>query len=66
MPGRVVTLKVDVGDAVNDGDALCVLEAMKMENEIVAPTAGIIKEVIVTEGASVSRGDPLLIIEEQV
>ncbi|UCE44519.1 MAG: hypothetical protein JSV57_01010 [Candidatus Bathyarchaeota archaeon] len=63
MPGRVVTLKVNVGDSVKDGDALCVLEAMKMENEIVAPTAGVIKEVMVTEGASVSRGEPLMIIE---
>ncbi len=63
MPGRVVSLKVEVGDSVEKGDALCVLEAMKMENEIVAPMAGVVEEVMVSEGASVNRGDALVLIK---
>ncbi|MFQ5758400.1 MAG: biotin/lipoyl-containing protein [Candidatus Bathyarchaeia archaeon] len=63
MPGRVVSLKVEVGDSVNEGDALCVLEAMKMENEIAAPVAGVVEEVMVSEGASVNRGDALVLIK---
>lgn len=62
MPGRVVSLKVKVGKRVNKGDTLCVLEAMKMENEITAPKAGIIKEVRVSEGASVNKGEVLFVI----
>jgi len=63
MPGRVVSLKVEVGDSVNEGDALCVLEAMKMENEIAAPMAGVVQEVMISEGASVNRGDALVVIK---
>lgn len=63
MPGRVVSLKVGAGDCVKKGDALCVLEAMKMENEIAAPIAGIVKEVVVSKGTSVNRGDALVLIE---
>ena len=63
MPGRVVSLKVEVGDSVEEGDALCVLEAMKMENEIVASMAGVVEEVMVSEGAGVNRGDALVLIK---
>lgn len=63
MPGRVVSVKVEVGDSVNEGDAICVLEAMKMENEIGAPVAGVVKEVKVSEGTSVKRGETLVLIE---
>ncbi len=63
MPGRVVSLKVEVGDSVEEGDALCVLEAMKMENEIAAPMAGVVQEVMVSEGAGVNRGDALVLIK---
>jgi len=63
MPGRVVSLKVEVGEYVNEGDALCVMEAMKMENEIVAPMTGVVEDIMVSDGASVNRGDPLVLIK---
>ena len=63
MPGRIVLLRVKVGDSVQIGEPLCVLEAMKMENEITASRAGIVKEILVLEGANVNNGDGLIIIE---
>jgi len=63
MPGLVVSLKVNVGDFVKAGDGLCILEAMKMENEITAQKAGVVKEIRVSEGASVRRGEPIAIIK---
>jgi len=63
MPGLVVSLKVKAGDFVKVGDALCILEAMKMENEITAQKAGVVKEIRVSEGASVKRGEPIAIIK---
>ncbi len=62
MPGTIVNVKVKVGDTVNSGDVLCVLEAMKMENEIMAPKAGEIVGVSTSRGASVNTGDPLVSI----
>ena len=50
MPGIVVSLKVKVGDSVSLGQSLCILEAMKMENEITASKAGVVKEIRVSEG----------------
>jgi len=63
MPGKVVLLRVKVGDSVRVGDALCVLEAMKMENEIMAPKTGTVKEIRVSEGTNVNHGDALIVIE---
>jgi len=63
MPGRVVLLKVKPGDSVKVGDTLCVLESMKMENEITAPKAGVVQEVKVSEGLMVNKGDALMIIQ---
>jgi len=63
MPGKVVLLRVKVGDSVQAGEALCVLEAMKMENEITAPKTGTVKEIQVSEGANVNNGDTLIVIE---
>ncbi|AQS53954.1 Glutaconyl-CoA decarboxylase subunit gamma [Jeotgalibaca dankookensis] len=60
MPGKIVSVKVTVGQQVNAGDTLCVLEAMKMENEVVAPEDGTVREVLVSEGQSVDSGDVLL------
>lgn len=62
MPGKVVLLSVKVGDSVRVGDPLCVLEAMKMENEITAPRTGTVKEILVSEGANVNNGDALIVI----
>ena len=60
MPGSIVSVKVAVGDTVNEGDVLCILEAMKMENEIMAPKAGKVVAVSATQGASVNTGDVLV------
>lgn len=60
MPGNIVAVKVSVGQSVNAGDILCVLEAMKMENEIMAPKAGKVVAVSTSAGATVNTGDPLV------
>lgn len=62
MPGRIVSVKVNVGDSVNEGDVLCILEAMKMENEIMAPSAGKVVAVNVSGGDNVNTGDTLVSI----
>jgi biotin carboxyl carrier protein len=63
MPGKVVKLLVRPGQAVQAGDGVIVVEAMKMENELKAPAAGTVKEVRVEEGRPVSGGDVLVVIE---
>lgn len=63
MPGSILDIKVKIGDMVKNGQILAVLEAMKMENEILAPRDGCIKDLIVTKGASVATGDVLLTLE---
>ncbi|HIV86134.1 MAG TPA: biotin/lipoyl-binding protein [Candidatus Monoglobus merdigallinarum] len=60
MPGTIVGIKVKAGDTVSEGDVLCVLEAMKMENEIMAPRAGKVAAVCVNQGAAVNTGDALI------
>ncbi len=62
MPGTILDIKVNVGDKVASGAVLVILEAMKMENEIMAPTAGTVKSISVTKGASVNSGDVLVVI----
>ena len=62
MPGTIVKVNVTQGQAVNAGDVLCVLEAMKMENDITAPKAGTVTQIVAAKGASVASGDPLVII----
>lgn len=59
LPGIVVAVKAQVGQAVKAGEAVVVIEAMKMENEIVAPTAGTVKAIYVQKGASVQTDAPL-------
>ncbi len=63
MPGRVVSVAVEPGQQVEVGQALVVLEAMKMQNEIQADRAGTIATVHVSPGQNVEGGDPLLEIE---
>jgi propionyl-CoA carboxylase alpha chain len=60
MPGLVVALRVAVGDRVQAGQAVAVVEAMKMQNELAAKHGGIVSEVLVAERASVSAGQPLV------
>lgn len=62
MPGSVLEVKVSVGDSVDDGDVLLVLEAMKMENELTASQPGTVSEVKVKKGDSVNSGDPLIVL----
>ena len=62
MPGTILDVKVAQGQAVKKGDILCILEAMKMENEILAPQDGTVAQVTVSKGASVNSGDALVVL----
>ena len=62
MPGTILKVNVQNGQAVKAGTVLVVLEAMKMENEIMAPKDGTVTQVVVSKGASVDTGAPLVII----
>ena len=59
LPGKILKVKATQGSAVKKGDLLCVLEAMKMENEILAPADGTVTAVYAKEGTSVNTGDVL-------
>ncbi len=59
MPGTILDVKVSVGQSVKKGDVICVLEAMKMENDIPAPCDGVIASLNVQKGATVASGDVL-------
>lgn len=63
MPGVIVAVKVNNGQAVKKGEVLCILEAMKMENEIVAPRDGTVAQVVAAKGANVDTGAPLVILQ---
>lgn len=62
MTGKIVSVKVKKGDQVKQNQVLCVIEAMKMENEIAAAKAGTVREVNVSDGSSVSEGETLFIV----
>ena len=62
MPGNILKVNVKVGDAVKSGAVLVVLEAMKMENEIMAPKDGTVTQVLVSKGSTVDTGAPLVVI----
>ena len=62
MPGNILKVNVAQGQAVQEGDVLVILEAMKMENEIMAPKAGTVTQVLVTKGSTVDTGAPLVVI----
>ena len=63
MPGLVVTVRVEPGQAVEQGQGLVILEAMKMENELRAPRAGVVKSIRCRPGQAVNMGETLLSIE---
>ena len=63
MPGNIVDVKVQVGASVKKGDVLVVLEAMKMENEIMAPRDAKVVQVLASKGTAVNTGDALVVLE---
>ena len=60
MPGTLIKVNVKAGDSVKKGDVLCILEAMKMENEVCAPSDGVVASVNVAQGASVQTDDVIV------
>ena len=63
IPGLVSQIFVKVGDTVKEGEKLCILEAMKMENEIISPIHGIIKSIHIKSGSNVEKGDFILEVQ---
>jgi biotin carboxyl carrier protein len=63
MPGKIIRMLVKEGDRVQEGDVVCVLEAMKMENELRAGKSGVVKEVNVEPGSDVEMGEALVVVE---
>lgn len=63
MPGKIVKVEVSVGDAVEEGQGIVIVEAMKMENEIPSPMDGVITDIAVSEGDTVENGSPLFTVE---
>ena len=62
MPGNILKVNVNVGDKVKEGQCLVVLEAMKMENEIMAPKDATVTQVVVSKGSTVDTGAPLVVL----
>jgi len=62
MPGNILAVNVSAGQAVKEGDVMFILEAMKMENEIVAPASGTVKQVLVSQGAVVETDAVLAVL----
>lgn len=62
MPGKILSISATVGQPVRAGQCLLVLEAMKMENEMVAPRDGTVKQILVSQGTMVNTGDVLAVL----
>lgn len=62
MAGTILGVKVNVGDMVNVGDTLVILEAMKLENEVKSQASGKVVEIKVSKGSAVKNGDPIIIL----
>lgn len=65
ITGKLISIEVKVGDAVQEGDVICFIESMKMENPILVPVAGTITEIQVTVGEVVETGNVIAVIEYQ-
>lgn len=63
LPGKIIKINVNIGDKVSEFDEICIIEAMKMENPILATASGVIKEVLVTTGKTVKAGELIAVIE---
>ena len=62
MPGNILKVHVNVGDKVSEGQVLVILEAMKMENEIMSPCGGTVTQVLTSKGSTVDTGAPMIVI----
>ncbi len=62
MPGTILSVSASAGQAVKSGDVIMILEAMKMENEIVAPCDGTVAQILVQKGSTVDTGSVLAVI----
>ena len=63
MQGTILSVDVAEGDEITEGDVICVLEAMKMENDVTAPRGGTVESVSVAAGDTVDMGDTLIVLE---
>jgi len=63
ITGKIISVDVKAGDQVKEGDVLCLLESMKMENPILAPVGGTVAKIAVTADQAVKPGDIIAIIE---
>ena len=63
ITGKIISVEVKAGDAVNEGDTICVLESMKMENPILAPVGGTVTDIQVSAGQVVETGGMIATIE---
>lgn len=63
LPGTIMSIPVKVGDSVATGDTVCVLEAMKMENDIHTPKSGVVKQILVSVGDAVPQDGDIMILD---
>ncbi len=63
LPGKILSVEVTVGNTVEEGGVICVIEAMKMENPILSPARGSVIEVVVSPGQVVKTGEKIAVIE---
>ena len=63
LAGKIIEVNVNIGDTIKEGDTICLVESMKMENPIPSPVSGIIKELPISVGQFANTGDILAIIE---
>jgi acetyl-CoA carboxylase biotin carboxyl carrier protein len=63
ITGTVWKIEVEIGDSVEEGDTVVILESMKMEMPVEAEDPGVVKDILCTEGQSVSEGDTLVVLE---
>ena len=62
MPGTLTKIKVKVGDKVNQGDTLAIVEAMKMENEVLSPIDGVVKEIYAAQGMQIGSDVAIMLL----
>jgi biotin carboxyl carrier protein len=66
IPGKIITVEVEVGQDVSEGDVILILEAMKMQNEVAAPVSGTVIEVNCEAGSTIEANLPLVVIEPEI